>query len=85
MEKPEAISDESAQKLKPEQARTRLENMGFTEDRWPKMKEEKLASHQVRALINIALGTEPKLLGTEYEKERVKDGLLADRLAGRKR
>jgi len=57
--------------------------MGFVENTWEKVLTSKLASHEVRALINIASGTEIKNIGVEYRKEREKDSLPPDRLASR--
>lgn len=73
------------EKLKPVNAAKRLESLGFTQDMWEDIIENKLISHEVRALITIATGTEPRLLGQVYREERVKDGLPPERLADRRK
>ena len=74
--------------VKPKDARRRLERMGYEKECWDKIMGEGIegfsfGSHEVRALITIARGTKPRLLGEVYQEERLKGGLPADRLADR--
>jgi hypothetical protein len=83
MSQKEHILDPNVYGLKPERAKEKLEDMGYTPNLWGKLLSDKLASHEVRALITIALGTEPQLLGEVYMNIREQDGLPRDRLVGR--
>lgn len=70
--------------VSPSSARHRLEFMGFEEDTWEHIMSEGfdgsgLGSHEVRALITIARGTEPQLLGVVYREMRKKDNLPEER------
>jgi len=58
--------------------------MGFEEDMWDHIMSEGLDgssfdSHEIRALITIARGTEPRLLGVAYREMRKKDKLPEER------
>lgn len=64
----------------PERARAHLEHLGYTEDMWNEIMEEKFASHNVRAYISIVRGGVPRLEGEVYMEERLKDGLTPTRM-----
>ena len=64
----------------PEAARRRLQYMGFFENNWSEIMGSgfeglKTGSHEVRALITIAIGKEPRVLGEVYREMRAQDNL----------
>ena len=66
-------------KITPEQARSKLEYMGFFDNRWDEIMKKgfsgkSLGSHEVRALITIARGEQPQVLGEIYNQMRINDG-----------
>ncbi|MBU1000232.1 hypothetical protein KKE78_02450 [Patescibacteria group bacterium] len=68
-----------AYKISPSQARNSLESMGFSDNHWDRVMAEgfngvRLGSHEVRALITIATGNEPQVLGDVYNQMRESDG-----------
>jgi hypothetical protein len=70
--------------ITPEDARRRLEHMGFVEDMWEKILEQgffghSFGSHETRALITIAKGNKPQILGDVYRKIRKAAGLPPER------
>lgn len=77
--------DHLALSITPNDARWRLENMGFEEKLWDDimargiMEAGSFGSHETRALIVIARGEEPQVLGDVYKELRVKSGLPPER------
>ena len=68
----------------PDDAKRRLEFMGFEEDMWDHIMSEGLndssfGSHETRTLITIPRGTAPRLLGVVYREMRKKDKLPEER------
>lgn len=63
----------------PENARAHLEYLGYTEDMWDRIMDEKFGSHNVRAYISIVRGGVPRLEGLVYQEERLKDSLTPTR------
>ncbi len=74
-------SDLGVRGLTPEEARRRLEYDAIFEDTWDSVLcyglpgFGKFGSHEARALITIARGKEPRVLGEVYEEVRKNDGL----------
>ena len=76
----EKLTQEEREQIQmfPEEARERLENMGFIERYWEKVMNSGFSgsvrgSHEVRALITIANGKEPQILRDVYREIRDKD------------
>lgn len=69
---------------KPEEAKRRLEFLGYTEDTYDRLMSDgidgmKFGSHEVRALVIIAQGSKPRFLGDVYKEIRIADGLPPER------
>lgn len=77
--------DHLALAITPEDARYRLENMGYKEKLWDDIITTgirgagRFGSHETQALIIIARGEEPQVLGVVYKELRVKEGLPPER------
>lgn len=70
---PKSLEDARAESVKgigmnPEEARKRLEDLGYKEEDWTKITEQGLGSHYMRALAHIAKGSEPKDLGDVFRE-----------------
>ncbi|MCJ7827920.1 hypothetical protein MUP65_02125 [Patescibacteria group bacterium] len=87
------ILDQDEVKTTPCQARIRLEDMGFLDSYWDRVMTRgydggNFGSHEVRALITIARGSKPQVLGDLYNQMRTADGLepvdIESRLGSRK-
>lgn len=67
--------------ISPEEARSILEYQGFEEGLWDKIMKRGMSglgnfgSHETKALIIIARGKEPQVLGSVYRQLREEDGL----------
>lgn len=59
--------------LSPELARERLVKLGYTDDLWDEILEKRGSSHEVRACIIIASGTQKRLFDTVRENLQLQD------------
>jgi hypothetical protein len=75
------LNDEERQLLlanfgwSPEKATSMLEDLGYTEEMWNEIYAKKRGSHEWRAYVEIARGTEVQLLGEVVMRIRKEDGL----------
>jgi hypothetical protein len=71
--------------ITPQEARNRLDFQGYDEEKWDKIMRKgtsglgSIGSHETKALIVIARGDKPQILGEVYRKLREEDGLPPNR------
>lgn len=65
---------------KPEEMREWVISLGYTPDTWSDILAKRTGSHQLRAAITIAQGTEPRVLRTVINEIRKTEGIWTGEL-----